>query len=877
MTLKAVTKLVILLVVLAALALPLAGTPVSAAQGNTQGQPTINGILHVGETLTADTSTFSDPDGIFGVTYYQWFRWTGSPPEIALAGGIQTTTYTLVEADLGADITVRVTYYDSNFAQENTHSSRVGPVLPALDDRPALMALYDSTDGANWDDNTNWNTTATLDTWYGVVTDTDGRVDSLILRDNNLDGSIPAELGNLSKMWKLALSDNNLQGSIPTELGNLSSSLAVLELSNQGYETVDFVDGKLVIVRKGGLTGTIPTSFADLDKLQVLSLEDNQLTGTIPSGLDSLTAMEVLHLQNNQLSGPIPSGLGSLTELEELKLSGNEFTGGIPSGLGNLILLEVLALDNNQLGGPIPSALGDLTAMTDMSLNNNMLTGTIPSQLGNLIQLETLPLHDNRLSGPIPSELGNLTGLGAFLLQNNQLSGPIPPELGNLTAVGLLQLENNGLSGSIPPELDNLTGLWYLSLQNNGLSGSIPSELGSLTAMQVLYLNGNQLSGPIPSELGSLTGLFQFYLNGNQLSGPIPSELGSLTQLQNLYLSDNQLSGPIPPELGGITTLQRLHLSDNDLSGTIPPELGSLPILRELSLSTNRLSGPMPEELGELQGLKYARFAGNGLTACVPEGLNYLLTAPDYDDDPAHDFIGVDANGDGDYDDEGDTPGLGLLFCGDGELSALKLSGVTLNPAFTSRRETYTGTAPYEVVSTTVTAELNRPQDAFTIEKDGDIYTGNDAVPLIAGSASPNVVTIEVAVPYSTATKTYTVVVTRKDRERERVTVPSNWSLIPDGFGPGEQFRLLFVTSRGPRRHFLQHRRLRCLRAGTGRSGSCEHPEPQLEVQGRRQHRRFWRPRPHRHHRRRCGHLLSERREDRRQLQRFLRRLLGQC
>ena len=79
MTLKAVTKLVILLVALAALALPLTGTPVSAAQGNTQGQPTINGIVRVGETLTADISTFSDPDGIVVVTYYRWYGYDGTP------------------------------------------------------------------------------------------------------------------------------------------------------------------------------------------------------------------------------------------------------------------------------------------------------------------------------------------------------------------------------------------------------------------------------------------------------------------------------------------------------------------------------------------------------------------------------------------------------------------------------------------------------------------------------------------------------------------------------------------------------------------------------------------------------------------------------
>ena len=266
-------------------------------------------------------------------------------------------------------------------------------------------------------------------------------------------------------------------------------------------------------------------------------------------------------------------------------------------------------------------------------------------------------------------------------------------------------------------------------------------------------------------------------------------------RVTRLYIRLNNLVGQIPDELGDLSELEYLDLRSNYLNGQIPSSLGNLNQLTFLSLHTNQLTGPIPDALGNLKNLEFVRFAGNSLTECVPEGLNYLLTAPDYNNDPAHDFIGVDANGDGDYDDADDTPGLGLLFCGVGELAALELSGVALNPAFTSRRETYTATVPYDVVSTTVTAELNLAEDAFTIKKDGNIYTSGDAVPLIAGSSSPNVITIEVAVADSTITKTYTMVVTRKDRARERVTVPSNWSLIPDGFGPGEQFRLLFVTS----------------------------------------------------------------------------------
>ena len=222
MTLKAVTKLAILLVALAALALPLTGTPVSAAQGNTQGEPTISGILRVGETLTADISTFSDPDGIAAVNLYQWRRHVGGTETIKSQGS-SFTTYTLLQADLGAEITVEVWYLDANGAQEMTRSSRVGPVLPAFDDRPALMALYDSTGGANWDDNTNWNTTAALGTWRGVETDINGRVTGLVLPENNLVGTLPAKLGDLGNLEVLSLHNNELSGAIPAELGDLDN------------------------------------------------------------------------------------------------------------------------------------------------------------------------------------------------------------------------------------------------------------------------------------------------------------------------------------------------------------------------------------------------------------------------------------------------------------------------------------------------------------------------------------------------------------------------------------------------------------------------------------------------------------------------------
>ncbi|CAN0120217.1 unnamed protein product [Ectocarpus sp. 12 AP-2014] len=55
-------------------------------------------------------------------------------------------------------------------------------------DRAALIALFGSTDGANWERRSNWNTDAGLATWEGVKLNYAGRVVGLSLLDNNLHG-----------------------------------------------------------------------------------------------------------------------------------------------------------------------------------------------------------------------------------------------------------------------------------------------------------------------------------------------------------------------------------------------------------------------------------------------------------------------------------------------------------------------------------------------------------------------------------------------------------------------------------------------------------------------------------------------------------------
>ncbi len=416
-----------------------------------------------------------------------------------------------------------------------------------VQDSLALVALYDSTGGANWYN--TWNLATPVNDWSGVSV-INGRVISInfdIPGGNNLIGSIPSALGDLSNLTELDLEANELSGNIPASLGNLSN-------------------------------------------LTELDLAYNQLSGSIPAQLGSLSKLQELYLYYNELSGSIPATLGNLSNLQELDLDNNQLSSSIPPALGDLSNLEYLYLDHNKLSGTIPPQVGDLSNLTALWLNNNQLNHGIPVGFGNLFNLEELYLDYNKLTDSIPVELGNLSKLRFLALDSNQLSGSIPVALGNLSALTYLNLEYNQLSSSIPVALGDLSNLQELYLDHNQLSGSIPVDFGNLSNLNTLDLEYDQLSGGIPVGLGNLSKLTYLQLDVNQLSGGIPAELGNLSNLTWLLLWGNQLSGSIPSALGNLSNLTWLWLGDNQLSDSIPTTLDNFSNLTEFELEYNKFT-----------------------------------------------------------------------------------------------------------------------------------------------------------------------------------------------------------------------------------------------------------------------------------------------
>ncbi|GER33608.1 cysteine-rich receptor-like protein kinase [Striga asiatica] len=229
---------------------------------------------------------------------------------------------------------------------------------------------------------------------------------SIILKAQNLNGSVPRELTRLPFLREIDLTRNFLNGTIPPEWGSMN--------------------------------------------LVNISLIGNRVTGSIPIELANISTLANLTLEYNQLSGTIPPELGNLPRIERFRISDNNFSGSIPSFIQNWTNIEKLAAQGSGLAGPIPAGIASLTRLTDLRISD--LTGnssTFPP-LSNITRLRTLILRSCNIVGELPSYLGEMTGLKVLDLSFNRLSGRIPDSFTGLSNTDYIYLTGNLLIGTLP-------------------------------------------------------------------------------------------------------------------------------------------------------------------------------------------------------------------------------------------------------------------------------------------------------------------------------------------------------------------------------------------------------------------------------------------
>ncbi|KAK6275547.1 hypothetical protein POUND7_005256 [Theobroma cacao] len=329
------------------------------------------------------------------------------------------------------------------------------------------------------------------------------------LSNNLISGTLTEMIGDnnvLSKLQSLILSDNRVNGSIPNSFCHIET-LEVLQLS------------------KNKLSANIPDCWRDYQSLQVLDLSSNNLSGVIPSSIGHLNSLQWLHLSNNSLSGEPPLALKNCRDLVVLDLGENALSGHVPKWIGDgFWQLSVLRLRKNKFSGTIPSQLCHISTLQILDLAENNLKGKIPYCFADFI-------------GMVKTDVSDLEGYsGIFLTQwnNEHLTEVIKARsleyTKTLRFLVSMDLSSNKLEGSIPEELALLTGLIGLNLSHNQLSGQFPNKIGKLESLESLDLSFNELSGMIPGSMSSLTKLSHLNLSYNNFSGKIPEG----NQLQTL-------------------------------------------------------------------------------------------------------------------------------------------------------------------------------------------------------------------------------------------------------------------------------------------------------------------------------------------------------
>lgn len=269
------------------------------------------------------------------------YNFTDAPSQAPSSSPTGTTYNELKE-------TLRIVYgndeeYEKAFADEDTPQSRaafwaadedphgISGNDPRMISRYALASFYFSTNGDDWTRCGRQSTSCNAEEeWLTAPNECDWN--SIICTDpDNGDFSVKEIFFSKMKLrfeyLKVSLvalticffaahvgneAGNNINGTLPFELG-LLSNLQRIVLSRQV------------------LKGSFP-DWSRLSTLKELFIGGNELTGTFPEFLIKSIQMLVILIENNKLTGPLPLSVSS-ESLEELNLSGNGFSGPIPAGI----------------------------------------------------------------------------------------------------------------------------------------------------------------------------------------------------------------------------------------------------------------------------------------------------------------------------------------------------------------------------------------------------------------------------------------------------------------------------------------------------------------------------------------------------------------
>ena len=389
-----------------------------------------------------------------------------------------------------------------------------------IQDSLALVALYNATDGDNWTRKDNW-LVGPVDTWYGVNIWQgvwQRRIRGIWLGENNLKGSLPNEIGDLSQIYFLSLGNNHLSGTLPTAMGNLAN-LRELNVMNNEF------------------SGDIPEEITNLPALDSADFGSNHFTG-IGDGLKDAIYLTLVLEDNNFTCEDIlpymniPHGYIEYTPQAQIGhdttitlAEGNNFT--IDLGIDENIsdneyvwFKDGIAIDTtnaNQFTLPIVT-LTDAGIYTckvtnpgapDLTLQSKSYTLEVE---GDPIENRTVIIQDSLAL----VALYNATDGDNWTRNDNWLSGSVNTWYGvsvssTINRVNGIDLTNNNLTGKLPRKLNELTAITYFGIWNNNVE-DLDDSLFIYSNSSSGHLLGNKFTFEDLLNQPKLKSTFKYYV-----------------------------------------------------------------------------------------------------------------------------------------------------------------------------------------------------------------------------------------------------------------------------------------------------------------------------------------------------------------------------
>ncbi|KAK2420128.1 receptor protein EIX2 [Trifolium repens] len=487
---------------------------------------------------------------------------------------------------------------------------------------------------------------------------------TLILSNNEIQGSIPKSFRSMYQLKYLFLNSNKFSGQLSDNIQQLCCAINGLEylyLSDNSFESGPlpniscFSSLRSLFLRNTSLVGLLPKSIVhssflqDLDlshnqshgvdiiddaylsTLQSLDLSFNQLSGSMPLfEITKLVSLSALSLSHNQLSGPFPRTIGQISKITRLFLSTNKIQGLINENhLSNLSQLKILDVSQNSLSFNLSSEWVPPFKLESLYASSCTLGPKFPAWFKHQGKLKNLDISHCGISDSFPKWFWNLSPNFEYLnVSHNKLNGPLPKTFPTMKPnfENVWDLSSNSLNGSLPP----FPKLNALFLSNNMFTGSLSSFCTSSSLdLTHLDLSSNLLVGKLSDCWEKFQSLQVLNLAKNNLSGKIPNSFGALRQIESIHLNNNNFFGEIPP-LAHCSSLALIDVGDNNLQGILPMWIGyHLHQLIVLRLRGNKFKGNIPTSMCNLSFLQVLDLSENNITGEIPQCFRDIIALSD--------------------------------------------------------------------------------------------------------------------------------------------------------------------------------------------------------------------------------------------------------